>query len=90
MNIGPVSRLTISARVLSTRWKPPPPATGCQAGVPSIGTRMAGVSLTMTRGGLLSTATAADFMPPAVNDRVSWSSERLRTPGAICFCSSAA
>ena len=56
----------MSARVLITRENPGLPDTGFHTGDPSIGTRMAGVVLTITRGAGFATATVVGLASSAI------------------------
>ena len=80
----------ISARVLITRWNDGAPGTGFQTGAPAIGTRIAGVLLTITRGGSFCTATVGATNPDAASDACSRSSVIVRDTLASCACNSAA
>ena len=59
-------------------------------GGPSIGTRIAGELLTITRGGALFTGTGDGLMPAAASDASSRSSEMVLRSLAKRFCSSVA
>ncbi len=78
----------MSARVLITRLKRALSGNGFTTGEPSIGTRIAGELLMMTRGGELSTCTGAALIPAAASDASSRSSDIVRTDLVNSACSS--
>jgi hypothetical protein len=88
--LSPRPPCSISARVLMTRLKRESSGTGLMTGAPSIGTRMAGVLLTMMRGGSFSTGKLGAFTPAAFSEASTRSSEMVRVAAPSLALSSAA
>ena len=74
--------------VLTTRWNRELCGTGTIVGAPSIGTRIAGDWLTITRGGVFCTSTVGGFTPTSASEDSSRSSAIVRRSLANRFCRS--